>query len=540
MASSTTNNGRPVLDEDSFQKLLAAAYVLQEHNEQQRIVEPALPLESAEVVAEQTLERSEINANSTQILVEIVECQHQIQVHHLDPKASIELIAERAQQITHADGAAVGLVEQENLVYWAGTGSATRLTGTRVKMAFCLAADCVNAGTTLQCPDIRNDIRLDHEICRWQGINAVIAVPIFYDGKPAGCVELHFANPNSYHEHDVRTCQLMAGLVSEALAGKTELELQQISAAGRAPTIGTSQEFKLPSELLADKPEALVSQTDAYCAECGSTIDADQIFCGFCGAQTNQESSGDIQSKWASMWRISQAKNLQANAVPEEQPESFVTRPLLGGTPDSDQRELPSVDDGSNSPASSTSAEKSLSADYDNAPRDTTSRQQPYPWTSAARSRAWLESLNGMPSNRAIARFWKNRRADVYLVIAVVLVVMAIGWGIWSNDSGSGVTVTASSRDNSAASRVGSRRARVQEPKLSLTDRLLVSLGLAEPPPAPVYSGNPETKVWVDLHTALYYCPDADLYGKTPRGKFTNQRDAQLDQFEPAYRKACD
>ncbi len=531
MATSTTNNGRPVLDEDSFQKLLAAAYVLQEHNEQLRIIEPALRLESAEVVARDTLERSEINVDSTHILVEIVECQHQIQAHHLDPKTSIELIAKTAQQITHADGTAVGLVEQENLLYWAATGSATRLTGTRVKVAFCLAADCVNTGTTLQCPDIRNDSRLNHEICRRQGVNAIVAVPIFYEGKIAGCVELHFAKPNSYHDHDVRTCQLMAGLLSEALARKTELELQQISAAGRATAIGTSQKVKLESEFLADTPEAVASQTDVYCAECGNAIDADQTFCGVCGAHRNQLSSGDIQSKWASMWRISQAESLQANAVPEKRPQPLITQPVVGKTPDSDEDELPGVDGGRNFSASATSA----------ATLATASTQQPYPWTSAARAKAWLESLNGMPSNRAVARFWRNRRADVYLVIAVVLVVMAIGWGIWSNDSGSGVTVTASSRDNSAAGRVGSRRKpRVEEPKLSLADRLLVSLGLAEPPPAPVYSGNPDTKVWVDLHTALYYCPDADLYGKTPGGKFTNQRDAQLDQFEPAYRKACD
>ena len=44
----------------------------------------------------------------------------------------------------------------------------------------------------------------------------------------------------------------------------------------------------------------------------------------------------------------------------------------------------------------------------------------------------------------------------------------------------------------------------------------------------------------MDTRTALYYCADADLYGKTKGGKFTKQRDAQLDQFQPAARKACD
>jgi len=78
-------------------------------------------------------------------------------------------------------------------------------------------------------------------------------------------------------------------------------------------------------------------------------------------------------------------------------------------------------------------------------------------------------------------------------------------------------------------------------PQLNLTlfERMLVSLGLAETPPAPVYLGNPNAQVWIDLHTALYYCADSDLYGKTPGGKFTTQRDAQMDQFEPAARKNC-
>ena len=66
------------------------------------------------------------------------------------------------------------------------------------------------------------------------------------------------------------------------------------------------------------------------------------------------------------------------------------------------------------------------------------------------------------------------------------------------------------------------------------------SLGLAEAPTAPAYKGKPDIRVWIDTHTALYYCPGADLYGKTPKGRFTTQRSAQLDQFEPAYRKACD
>jgi len=77
------------------------------------------------------------------------------------------------------------------------------------------------------------------------------------------------------------------------------------------------------------------------------------------------------------------------------------------------------------------------------------------------------------------------------------------------------------------------------QPSLTMSERMLVALGLAEPPPPAVATGNPSTQVWVDVHTGLYYCPGAELYGKSPDGKFTTQRDAQLDQFEPAARRNC-
>jgi len=80
----------------------------------------------------------------------------------------------------------------------------------------------------------------------------------------------------------------------------------------------------------------------------------------------------------------------------------------------------------------------------------------------------------------------------------------------------------------------------LSQPSLTLMERALVGLGLAEiPATTPVDTGNASVQVWVDLHTGLYYCPGADLYGKTPDGKFTSQKDAQLDEFQPAARKTC-
>jgi DNA-binding NarL/FixJ family response regulator len=70
-------------------------------------------------------------------------------------------------------------------------------------------------------------------------------------------------------------------------------------------------------------------------------------------------------------------------------------------------------------------------------------------------------------------------------------------------------------------------------------ENLLVSLGLKSLPP-PLENGNPDAKVWIDVHTALYYCRGADAFGKTSRGRIASQREAQLDHFKPAAGKPCD
>ncbi len=81
----------------------------------------------------------------------------------------------------------------------------------------------------------------------------------------------------------------------------------------------------------------------------------------------------------------------------------------------------------------------------------------------------------------------------------------------------------------------------VDPPSLTPFERLLIKLDLAVPPPPAQAraAGNPNAQVWVDVHTALYYCSGSELYGKTAGGRFATQREARLDQFEPAAGTVC-
>src|SRR5258708_10828403 len=98
------------------------------------------------------------------------------------------------------------------------------------------------------------------------------------------------------------------------------------------------------------------------------------------------------------------------------------------------------------------------------------------------------------------------QRADLYLGVAVFVAAIALLW-------------PAAGAPQRAA--------------LGPCGRALVALGIAEAP-APVVHlhGDPGIAVWVDPHSALYYCPGEEQYGKTTDRRFSSQHDAHMDRFE--------
>jgi len=122
-----------------------------------------------------------------------------------------------------------------------------------------------------------------------------------------------------------------------------------------------------------------------------------------------------------------------------------------------------------------------------------------------------LSFLQRLAELRVKLRF---RRADLYLGTSIFVAALALLW-------------PAASLPQRAA--------------LSPWERALVTLGIAEAPaPAIHLQGDPGIEVWVDPHTALYYCPGEEQYGKTSGGRLSSQHDAQMDRFEPAGRSACE
>ena len=534
----TDQENKPVLDEQTFDKLLEAAYVLQEHNRKMRDLEERMEshierLREQEYANQAPLPRSQpeseestrLNEDYTLTLAEIVEAQRQIQVRHLELDKALGVVADRVARITGATGAAVGILEEKMVRYRAGAGGPALPLGSEVPLATAICAASVRTGQVIRSEDVNTELLFDPEPCRQRGILSLVAVPVYQDGSIVGALELYFDRVHGYAEQDIHTCQLMAGLVTEALGRDAQLAIKVSMAAERStmlaaieslqPSLVAWAEDHSATDASANMDTSAVAVAQSSCWKCGSSLASEEQFCGKCGAP--RASHGGTSS-------------MQDDEMPP------FSLPDLEGSGLLPSR---SFHASANEPAMEESLSPESQPGEDNLEAPSTAlvkpQQEDLAWTSAARARDFLESLAATQAPGAVARFWRSRRGDFYLAIAVVLVVVVIRWGIWSDHS-----VGATGRGIAVSGSASRSKQPAPDADLSTFDKLLISLGLAEAPEVPEYKGNPDTQVWVDLHTALYYCPGADLYGKTPKGKLTSQRDAQLDQFEPANRKACD
>ena len=586
----TDEKNKSGLDEQTFEKLLEAAYVLQEHNREMRQMEESLELHSEQLRQQEAEtqaaflrstqrpeESSRPNPDYTLTLAEIVEAQHQIQIRHLESDNAMAVVAERIARITNASGAAIGLLEGKTIRYRAGAGEPALPLGSEVPLETAICAICVRTGQVLRTPDVNTEFLFDPDLCRKRNIQSLVAVPIYHDGNIVGALELYFDHLNGFAEQDIHTCQLMAGLVTEAIGRDAGSALKKSMAAERSSMLAAIEKLKPNLAALAegqanDHVEAqafriagtnvgaqtVSSAETTLCWKCGGKLVKDEQFCGRCGApRVGDGDPSSVQSRLASALHMQQAShessiapsNGTARLAAAHQSETAAN---ATDYPTGDEERLshpfPLSGLGEKNPLPSQSVVASASEEHggnaplglqrgssgsEPSPTTLLAQQEDVTWSSAAKARDFLEALAATRSPGALARFWQARRGDFYLAVAIILVLVVIRWGILSNHSvgatGSGPTASGSARRRLPA-----------DADLSMFDKLLINLGLAEAPEAPDYKGNPNTQVWIDTRTALYYCVGSELYGKTPKGKFASQHDAQLDQFEPASRKACD
>jgi hypothetical protein len=510
--SSTGAKQEPALDETSFQQLLSAAYVVQQHNEEQRGKDP--------------------DSGTSQALSVIAEIQSLIRTGNLNIAAAAALIANRLLAMSHASGVSISLITDGYLDCVAEMGMPAKVPGSCVSTHSLVATERLKAGSVFESDNSQTDMRLDIQLCRSVGVGSLVAVPVHRFGEIAGLVEVRWSRPIAFGESELRTCRLMAGLVSGTLERSVrignarikhvvenppeispappkisnESPVDAIATGTDAPVAGSEAHSAWP-ELVADAElelDAATSEQPASCRVCGRPFGIDETFCGFCSMpRASVSPSEDLQSKWASLWFMQRAKG----ALQEVQTD--VVRAPTTASP----RDV--------APASTRASEVAI-VPAEPTPLTRVLRAR----TEAGDSHADIRSVPKVevpthegsfpfserpPFWERTAHFAKRHWRDG--VLASVAIALAYGLiSAWPKGASQPTWF------QSLMVRFGAMQVRSQ---------------------APVFAGNPDVRVWLDVHTQLYYCEGSDLYGKTPDGEFTTQHNAQSDGYQSASNATC-
>jgi putative methionine-R-sulfoxide reductase with GAF domain len=154
------------------------------------------------------------------------------QMAQRDLDATLQLLAERAQYITGASGAAVALRQGETMVCCASSGPSAPELGAHLQIDSGLSAESVRTRQILRCDDAENDPRVNRESCKAFGIASVVVMPLVRGEEVYGVFELLSGRPRAFEERDFVALNRLAEMIQTAVehadaARRAERELGQ-------------------------------------------------------------------------------------------------------------------------------------------------------------------------------------------------------------------------------------------------------------------------------------------------------------------------
>lgn len=180
-------------------------------------------------------------------LNEIINTQSRIAKANFDVDGFMNLVAEQIQKLTPATGVVVELVEADDMVYRAATGSVSQHLGLHLNKNESISGLCVKEKKVLRCDDTEKDSRVNAAACQLVNARSMVVAPLFYNGEAVGALKILSDKTNTFSEEDVKTLQLMAGLIGAALAHQMSHQTAQNLLAERTQAL---EELKQAEEKL--------------------------------------------------------------------------------------------------------------------------------------------------------------------------------------------------------------------------------------------------------------------------------------------------
>lgn len=209
-----------------------------------------------------------------------------------DLESALQLLAERAQYIMGASGAAIALRDGEEMICRASAGPSAPPLETQLQVDSGLTAESIRRRQILRCDDAESDRRVDRASCRALGVKSVMVTPLLRQREPIGVFELLAERSYAFEERDVTVLERLSEMVLTVLehADAAEQAASEIAAS-------TVEEVEEPqgatAELCSSVEEALLNPAMPAdlaqeigqihkCSGCGFPVSASRNLCLDC------------------------------------------------------------------------------------------------------------------------------------------------------------------------------------------------------------------------------------------------------------------
>jgi putative methionine-R-sulfoxide reductase with GAF domain len=236
-----------------------------------------------------------------------------------DLNVALQLLAERAQYITGASGAAIALREGEELICHARAGPSAPEVGAQLQVSSGLTGESVRTREILRCNDASTDPRVNQESCQALAIASVMVMPLLREQEVIGVFELLSDRTHAFEERDIVALQRLGEMIGTAIdhADAVKRGIQGISEphaeereipATILPQVNTPPPVEAPPVLETSvvAPESAAAQpvdvepprpklaNIRMCQACGFPVSGSRTFCLDCEAAQNshEQASG--------------------------------------------------------------------------------------------------------------------------------------------------------------------------------------------------------------------------------------------------------
>src|ERR1700728_2486936 len=161
----------------------------------------------------------------------------------------LQLVAERAVAITGADGLAIALAENSEIVLRAAAGKVRPDIGARIDRDSAFSGACFRSAEIVCCDDTETDPRVNLQACRKLGARSMVAVPLCGRRRVIGVLEAFSVWPFGFNDSDIRNLSLLAELVLGALKPEDEDRFAQSAQAAATKLEPAAPDAKSPAPI---------------------------------------------------------------------------------------------------------------------------------------------------------------------------------------------------------------------------------------------------------------------------------------------------